>query len=273
MVIALVVVAALAVVAVAALVAVRERARAERYNAALHRLDEELAPISQSIRQSVERVAGRNRDERHGLEPSVEELLGRIAEDGSAVAAFQQLAEEVVPDIASTRRRAVRSRRSEYEAELEREVARARRTGRPLSLVLVDVDHPTADRLLQVAALLTRVTRVTDTVCRRRRDAFGILLPETPEDGARRFYSRINEEAAKTFTSELAQDRNPLARDSGRAKIPGGGRTTFATGIVEWRPNETGDSLDARARLAVDRRAPLGGPRGADLDSTLDAPS
>jgi hypothetical protein len=236
--IVLVVVASVALVAVATVVAVRGRARADRYATALERLEEELAPISQSIRNSVARtvlstnVTGRTESE---IDPKLEDLLERIAADGSAVVAFRQLAGEVAPEVVSARRSTSRGS-SAYEAELEREIARARRTGRPLSLVLVDVDQPTAERLLQFAALLTRVTRVTDTVCRRRRDAFGILLPETPEDGARRFFRRIRDEAARTF-------------DSGTG-------TTFSTGIVELQASETGEALDARARAAVAGRPP-----------------
>jgi outer membrane murein-binding lipoprotein Lpp len=234
MLIALVVVAALVLAGAAAVVALRSRARADRYAAALERLESELQPISQRIRSSVERSqpAGAEADD---LDPRLEELLERIAADGSAVVAFRQLAGEVAPEVVSSRRRLHRDSGG-YELELEREIARARRTGRPLSLVLVDVDQPTADRLLQFAALLTRVTRVTDTVCRRRRDAFGILLPETGEDGARVFFRRVRDEAARTFDS--------------------GAGTTFSTGIVELKPNETGESLDARARAAVAGRVP-----------------
>jgi GGDEF domain-containing protein len=229
MLIALVVLTALALAGVAAVVAIRARARADRYAAALERLESELQPISQRIRSSVERSqpVGAESDD---LDPKLEELLERIAADGSAVVAFRQLASEVAPEVASTRPRLPRDSGG-YELELEREIARARRTGRPLSLVLVDVDQPTADRLLQFAALLTRVTRVTDTVCRRRRDAFGIFLPETGEEGARVFFRRVRDEAAQTF-------------DSGTG-------TTFSTGIVELKPNETSEALDARARAAV----------------------
>ncbi len=229
MLIALVVLAALALAGVAAIVARRARARADRYAAALERLESALQPISQRIRSSVERSQPPDA-ESDDLDPKLEELLERIAADGSAVVAFRQLAGEVAPEVASTRRRLPRDSGG-YELELEREIARARRTGRPLSLVLVDVDQPTADRLLQFAALLTRVTRVTDTVCRRRRDAFGILLPETREDGARRFFRRVRDEAARTF-------------DSGTG-------TTFSTGIVELKPNESSEALDARAQAAV----------------------
>ena len=169
------------------------------------RLGEQLAAdLAERIRDSVRR--GR-RHERSGqrVGPKLEELLERIAADGSAVVAFRQLAEEVAPDVAS-RRPTAGSNRQGYEAELEREIARARRTGRPLSLVLLDVDQPTPDRVLQLAALLTRVTRVTDTVCRRRRDAFGILLPETGEDGARRFLRPADRRGRADIRSRRTHD-------------------------------------------------------------------
>ena len=210
-----------------AVLAVRANVRAQRYASVLERLEQQLGPISRSIRDSVERShATADEPGRDRVGPRLEELLERIAADGSAVVAFRQLAEEVAPDLAS-RRPTARGNRQGYEAELEREIARARRTGRPLSLVLLDVDQPTPDRVLQLAALLTRVTRVTDTVCRRRGDAFGILLPETSADGARRFFARLTAEAAQTFAA--------------------GGHTTFTTGIVEWQASESGDTLDARA--------------------------
>jgi hypothetical protein len=227
-------VAAVGVALATGILAVRSQARARRYAAALDDLERRLEPISDRIRSAVERSRPAPDEATAAPGPKLEELLERIAADGSAVVALRQLADEVAPGTASRRRPALRGNSTDYEAELEREVARARRTGRPLSLVLLDVDQPTPDRLLQLAALLTRFPRVTDTVCRRRRDAFGILLPETAEEGARRFHERLHEEVAQTFT----QSR----------------RTTFSTGVVQWRPNETGEALDARARAAISGR-------------------
>jgi GGDEF domain-containing protein len=238
-------VVALGLAAVAAVLAVRARRDAARQRAALEQLGEQLAPISERIRDSVARASPPSVPG-EALEPKLEELLERIAADRSAVVAFRQLAGEIAPEAASARRSTPRGS-SAYEAELEREIARARRTGRPLSLVLIDVDEPSADRLLQVAALLTRVTRVTDTVCRRRRDAFGILLPETPEDGARRFFGRVRAEATQTFSS--------------------GAGTTFSTGIVEWQANETSEALDARARAAFEDGAAGSDGPGRALDA------
>ena len=125
-----------------------------------------------------------------------------------------------------------------YELELEREVARAQRTGRPLSVVLVGVESagPEApDRgapgLAEMARLLTRVTRGTDISCRRGEGELAILLPETRETGATTLTSRLRDEAARA--------------------LAGGSQTTFAVGYAEWRPNESVASLDARAEAAL----------------------
>ena len=87
----------------------------------------------------------------------LERLLERIAAEGAPAHAFRRLADEVAPERPAPSPKqpperdvltGVRSR-SGYEAELEREVARAQRTGRPLSLVLLDLGH-TSDTELRV---------------------------------------------------------------------------------------------------------------------------
>jgi GGDEF domain-containing protein len=120
-----------------------------------------------------------------------------------------------------------------YELELEREVARAQRTGRPLSVVLVGLEKPGSARLGEMARLLTRVTRGTDISCRRGERELAVLLPETHEAGATRLTARL--------------------RDEARRALRGKSQTTFAVGYTEWRPNESVDSLDARAEAALAR--------------------
>ena len=84
--------------------------------------------------------------------------------------------------------------------------------------------------------MLVRVTRVTDTVCRRRGEEFGILLPDTDATGARSFRRRVREESTATTFGKL-------------------GPVTFSSGIAEWRHNESGDAFDARARVEAGRSA------------------
>lgn len=151
----------------------------------------------------------------------------------------------------------VRNRRG-YDEEMERELARARRTGRPLSLLLVDLDdfsevnarfdYPGGDLVLQeFADLLERAARATDTVCRRGGEEFAILLPETARDEGRLFYARLREEVQLMAFSNV-------------------GRLTFSAGLVEWQASESAESLDARASALVNQ-AKRAGKNRLEADS------
>lgn len=234
-------------VVVTMLMAKRARVRSNRrFEALLRQLDESLGAIAQTFRSATNRsdearnTVAQDRD----LTPEIEELLEQIVADGAAVRAFKHVAGQVVPEIAR-RGRSATAERDEveqygYEAELARKVSNAHRTGRPLALVVLDLGDPGAsedDSLpAELAALLARVTRATDTVCRRRFSELGVLLPETTAEGARRFHGRVREEMARAGSGQI-------------------GQATCAVGIAEWRPNERSDAFDARARAAADRTA------------------
>ncbi len=134
-----------------------------------------------------------------------------------------------------------------YEIELGREVARAERAGRPLSVVLVGVDGRAPTRttegagIAEVARLVARITRGTDITCRRGEQELAILLPGTAESGAAVLTTRLESEAKRTHAA--------------------GTPTVF--GLVEREPNETPQALDTR----IDRS--LGRPRSATV-SALD---
>jgi diguanylate cyclase (GGDEF)-like protein len=250
-----------------------------RWDVVLRRVDDHLEPVSAALEHAAARA-----DDLHAagapdreLGAKLERLLEEIAAEGAPVQAFRQLAGQLTPALADTRRlpkakqpagrdelTGVRDRDG-YEAELEREIARARRAERPLALVLLDLGdlsearvragHAEVDRLLQgFAELLVRVTRTTDTVCRRRGEEFGVLLPETTATGARHFRRRIREETA--------------SRSFGRL-----GPVTYSTGVVEWRPGETAEAFDARARMTVAHASVRAlGAREGGGDGLLGAP-
>jgi len=126
-----------------------------------------------------------------------------------------------------------------YDAELEREVNRARTTQRPLSLIVLGVhDLAGSEAVERVAAelatLLGRVTRMSDKVLRRGNEELAVLLPETTAENAWRFHGRLRAELEKSF-------------DDPSRKL------TVSTGVVEWKPDESSRSFDTRARRAVGR--------------------
>ena len=190
--------------------------------------------------------------------------------DSEHLGALRALADQAAPSITSARRFAELGQRSltdeltgirnrsGYELELEREVARAHRTGRALSLLVVAIrgtegadlaDDGADDALQEFATVLKRTARTTDIPCRRRALEFAVVLPETKDEGARRFWTRLQEETGTSF---------------GRS-----GQRTFSAGLVEWRSNETSDALDARAAAAVGGGAALGpaaGPAPAAIE-------
>ncbi len=87
------------------------------------------------------------------------------------------------------------SNRRSFQETAVTELSRARRTGRPFSLMYIDLDnfkhvndtfgHQAGDSLLRtIGAELRSATRSTDVVARLGGDEFAVLLPETDGDGA-----------------------------------------------------------------------------------------
>lgn len=142
------------------------------------------------------------------------------------------------------------------EEALAREVARARRTGAPLSLVLFDIDrfknindqagHAIGDRVLRgISEILSASQRGSDLAMRWGGEEFLVLLPDVGLAGARIFAERMREnvmnltvaEAGRITVSagvsELAGDEDPavaLARADAnlyRAKAGGRNRVEF----------------------------------------------
>jgi diguanylate cyclase (GGDEF)-like protein len=82
-----------------------------------------------------------------------------------------------------------------FDERLKEEVAAARRYGRVVGLILLDIDHfkqcndtyghPFGDKVLQhVAATVTSTIRDLDLACRYGGEEFGIIMPHTELDGA-----------------------------------------------------------------------------------------
>src|SRR5262245_3837091 len=163
---------------------------------------------------------------RAGHAAAVRELLHDAAIALSNARRFAEVEARVNVDPAT----GIPNRRG-YELELEREVARAERNGRPLSVIVVGVagrgtDGPTnGNSMGEVARTVSRLTRRGDIPCRRGERELAILLPGTEESGATVLTGRLREAVGSTISH---------------------GTSSVAVGLVERLPAETSDAPDAR---------------------------
>jgi diguanylate cyclase (GGDEF)-like protein len=128
---------------------------------------------------------------------------------------------------------------------LSYEVARHRRVGRELAVLVLDLDrfkevndtegHPAGDRLLRdVATVLSATVRGGDTVARPGGDEFCVIAPETGPAEAQRLAERI-----EIALSRLTAAGRPLSASVGLALFPRDGGT----------PAEVIDHADLDQRL------------------------
>ncbi len=130
-----------------------------------------------------------------------------------------------------------------FNQHLEMEVARARRYGHPLSLMIMDIDnfkqyndtygHPAGDLVLAaLGKLLKKSLRLNDLACRYGGEEFVVILPETEGETALMLAERIRERfAALEFTpaEQLVV------------------RVTLSLGVSQLKAEESGPALLQRA--------------------------
>jgi len=107
----------------------------------------------------------------------------------------------------------------QFRLVLDRELDRVARTGEPLSLLLLDVDHfktindghghPAGDRVLKtLASLLESGVRPMDTVSRIGGEEFAVILPSSQPQQACRVAGRLR--AAVEHAQVFLEDGTPL---------------------------------------------------------------
>lgn len=120
--------------------------------------------------------------------------------------------------------------RRAFEVALERELARATRAQRPLTVLLADLDHfkqvndthghPAGDRVLrQVAQAMSAMLRRTDHVCRCGGEEFALILPDCERPLADEIAERIRQRV----------ERLAIVSDTGLA-VP----VTLSIGATSW---------------------------------------
>ncbi|OGI11409.1 MAG: hypothetical protein A2Y40_11045 [Candidatus Margulisbacteria bacterium GWF2_35_9] len=125
--------------------------------------------------------------------------------------------------------------RRQFDEILHRELERAKRYKRPISLIMADIDffklyndhygHLGGDNCLkQVAAVISKETqRKTDMPARYGGEEFAIVLPETDAAGANNLAERIKN---KLIKKQILHEKSPIA-----------GHVTMSFGIASVIPN------------------------------------
>ena len=177
-------------------------------------------------------------------------LVDRLRSTNLAIRESVQLREEAIERAAECDALTGLQNRRWLDAVLPRFIERHARSGRPLSLALVDVDHfkevndrhghAAGDRALAaVADVLRSGLRQTDRIARYGGEEFAILLPDTDLERGAATCERLRERVA-----ELA------LRDAQERALP---RVTISIGIARWSRGLDGAGVLAAADAALYR--------------------
>lgn len=132
----------------------------------------------------------------------------------------------------------VKNRRA-FHRSLDEEISRAARSGDPLSMLFVDLDHfkqvndshghPLGDKVLKVVAqLIQGILRKTDHVCRYGGEEFALVLPNCGQQRAMEVAERIRRQVSETVIEEdiaASSDADPAAVS-----------VTLSIGVCCWLP-------------------------------------
>jgi len=129
-----------------------------------------------------------------------------------------------------------------FDMRIEEEIARARRYGKEVALLMTDIDHfksindryghQVGDEVLKaVAQVIKSIVRKIDIPCRYGGEEFAVILPETAKDGAIVIAERIR----KTVASETIK----------------GIRVTISIGVGIWQRGESVESFIKRVDRAL----------------------
>lgn len=167
-------------------------------------------------------------------------MLRRVVDEKQALAQRLEELNLVLATQASTDALTGLPNRRALEQTLLRDLARADRSGEPLSVVLLDVDHfkrfndtyghLIGDQVLKhLGGLLQRTLRDGDFVARYGGEEFCVLLPKATQEGALLAARR----------ARMAVERNRLKCEAGELSITSSfGVTTYLPGTTPRRPEE-----------------------------------
>ncbi len=177
----------------------------------------------------------------------LDEFCQRKDELGSLARNIQKIARQLSVNLSTDPLTGIYNRLY-FSKKFEEEIERAKRTGRPLSFVIFDLDdfkkindtygHVAGDLVLKnFAKSVSSTVRSLDTFARIGGEEFGLILPETDLKTAVQIVERIRKRLKDVYVPEIDK----------KVKI------TFSAGVAGYRNGDNMDSLFHRADVALYR--------------------
>lgn len=220
------------------------------YHAKIERYAQRIAATDtiDSLRALVEELMGDTRGMQVDMMRSRDDLLAARTQAEIAEKRVRQLEgelEKVSEQVREDQLTGTLNRRGMDDA-MTRELARVQRSGRPLSVAVLDLDnfkrlndtygHSAGDAaLVHLARIIRRTVRPTDVIARYGGEEFVIILGDTDLDTAVNVTVRLQRELTKRF----------FLHNNERLLI------TFSAGVAQYRAGEDEATLFQRADAAM----------------------
>jgi diguanylate cyclase (GGDEF)-like protein len=157
--------------------------------------------------------------------------LGHLAEEFNTMAEHLLAQQQKLEKLSSRDGLTGLYNRREFERRLSVEFERARRYGRPFSVLMLDIDHfklvnddyghQAGDEVLQTVSDLVRLNvRPADIVCRYGGEELVVILPETGEEGAMMVAERVRHTVAEAVITAPSGETIHVTVSIGVAGFP-----------------------------------------------------
>lgn len=212
----------------------------------------DLAQLKQTVDTRLDGLDSRIRQFREGEDARYQQAQELVKQLSGKVQVLEQDGEQLRQRLEQTQQEAMQDaltglpNRKAYEEHIAAEVARSRRYGTPLSIVVWDVDkfkdindtygHAAGDRVLKVIGELLRDNiRQSDFVSRYGGEEFVLLLPQTPLEVARGVAEKLRAQIENT----------PFHFQEQRVIV------TVSGGLAQYQNDEAVNQLFERADKAM----------------------
>ncbi len=188
-------------------------------------------------------------------------LEGQLKNAGGEIAGLRSDLEEMRREAYTDPLTGIGNRKT-FDRTLADSMAASRETDKPLSLVMIDIDHfkkfndtpghVLGDEVLKlVARSLVSGVKGRDTVARYGGEEFSVILPETALGNAFKVADQLR---------QLVKSKRITIRSTGKDL----GEVTMSLGVSQLRPNDTASALIKRADAALYHAKRSGRDRVAD---------